>query len=251
MNSKIKNFVKTLLFFIGSLTSKKGGRLTVYYHDVHSSPEMQYTDMSTPISDIAHHISIIKSMGFDIVREFSGNDQEIRIAFDDGFRGIYDNKEYFIKNNIPITIFVATSLIGQNGYLTECELQDLENTGFNIQSHGVRHTDMSLMSDDILKDDLYQSKIILETLLGKNVEEICFPIGYFSDKVLQMAEDCGYNSLFSSMPNPTAFPKALKGRLLFQGLNAIQIKLALKGGMNILQSHYQNLHYRKKTNATA
>ena len=85
--------------------------------------------MSTTMSDFIKHIKVIKSLGYDIVRSFSGKPGEIRIAFDDGFRGIYENKSYFIDNNIPATIFVPTSLIGKEHYLNEKEIKELESEG--------------------------------------------------------------------------------------------------------------------------
>lgn len=47
------------------------------------------------------------------------------------------------------------------------------------------------------------------------------------------------------MPDPKDFANELRGRLFFQTLNPLQVKLSLKGGMSILQNHYQGLHYRK------
>lgn len=115
----------------------------------------------------------------------------------------------------------------------------------NVQSHGVSHSDMSNMTDEVLKDDLLQSKVMLGNLLDKEIEEVCFPMGYFSDKVIRYAKESGYKLLFSSMPDPKDFANELRGRLFFQTLNPLQVKLSLKGGMSILQNHYQGLHYRK------
>lgn len=240
----IKSLIKTIILAIGCVSYRPKQTYMVYYHDVHSDSRQPYTAMSTDIRDLQNHIAIIKALGFDIVRQFSGRNREIRIAFDDGFKGIYDNRTFFIDNNIPVTIFVPTSLIDQDNYLTRKELLELENLGFNIQSHGIRHADMSKMSEETLRDDLSTSKKLLESLLNKEVSEICFPMGYFSDKVISIARESGYKSFFSSMPNPNGFPKELKGRLFFQNLNKLQVYLSLKGGMQLLQNHYKKIHYK-------
>ena len=245
MKKIIISLAKTLLLTIGCVNESKGKSYMVYYHDVHQDNGERHTDMSTTMSDFIKHIKVIKSLGYDIVRSFSGKPGEIRIAFDDGFRGIYEIKSYFIDNNIPATIFVPTSLIGKEHYLNEKEIKELESEGFNIQSHGVSHSDMSNMTDEVLKDDLLQSKVMLGNLLDKEIEEVCFPMGYFSDKVIRYAKESGYKLLFSSMPDPKDFANELRGRLFFQTLNPLQVKLSLKGGMSILQNHYQGLHYRK------
>lgn len=244
MKKQIISLAKTLLLTIGSIKGAKNRSYMVYYHDVHQ--DNPHTDMSTDMSDFIKHIKEIKKLGYNIVRTFSGRPGEVRIAFDDGFRGIYENKSFFIDNNVPATIFVPTSLIGKDHYLNESEIKELESKGFNIQSHGVSHSDMSKMSDVVLKEDLLHSKVILGNILGKEIEEVCFPMGYFSDKVIRVAKESGYKRLFSSMPNPIGFCDELCGRLFFQPLTPLQVKLSLKGGMNILQNHYQGLHYRKR-----
>ena len=116
MNPRLAGIAKSALYFIGSLNANKNKSRMVYYHDVHSTH--MYTDMSTSLSDFDRHMSIIGNLGFKIVRSFSGSDKEIRVAFDDGFRGVWDNRDYFVKNSIPATIFIATSLIGKPGYLS-------------------------------------------------------------------------------------------------------------------------------------
>lgn len=40
---------------------------------------------------------------------------------------------------------------------------------------------------------------MLGNLLDKEIEEVCFPMGYFSDKVIRYAKESGYKLLFSSM----------------------------------------------------
>ena len=243
MKKKLISIAKTIILSLGSIASRKDKHCMVYYHDVHS--DVIHTDMSTPMALFSKHIETIRKLGYNIVREYSGAEKEVRIGFDDGFRGIYENRQFFLDNNIPATIFIPTSLIGQKHYLTEVEIKELENLGFNIQSHGVRHSDMAAMPDEILLDDLSTSKSTLEKITGKTIEEVCFPIGFFSDKVLKVSIECGYKQLFSSMPNTDGFPSELQGRLLFQSLTPLQAKLALRGGMNILQNHYKKIHYRE------
>ncbi len=242
MNNNIKQYIKTALFTLGSIGASKDRSRMVYYHDVHS--DNCYTDMSTTLSVFATHIEIIRNNGFSIVRDFSGKNKEIRVGFDDGFRGIWDNRDFFIENSIFPTIFIPTSLIGKPGYLSITEIIELENLGFNIQSHGVRHTNMAQMPSEVLLDDMTSSKQQLESLLGKTVDEVCFPMGYFNDDVIAAAVKAGYRTLFSSMPDPTRFPQCVYGRLFLQPLTPGQVKKSIRGGQRLLQKHYEKLHYQ-------
>lgn len=99
------------------------------------------------------------------------------------------------------------------------------------------------MSPKILLDDLVTSKQYLEALLGKNIDSVCFPQGYFSGTVVSEALKAGYSKLYASYPDIFDMCNPLKGRLLFQSLSPLQAGLALRGGMDVLAKHYKKLHY--------
>lgn len=119
----------------------------------------------------------------------------------------------------------------------------LHEMGFNIQSHGVRHKNMSALIDEELQDDLCTSKTYFERLLGKTVDSVCYPQGYYSDRVISESLKAGYQKLYISVPGEYDMDKMVKHRSFFQSLSPIQARLALHGGMDILASHYQKLHY--------
>ena len=240
----LREVIRTSLFGIGSLLNHTEASRVVYYHDIHKNGE--YTSMSTAFDLFKAHINVMRGEGFCIVRDINAAEKQIQVAFDDGFRGILECVEWLVEEKIYPTIFIPISLIGKEGYLSTSEIISLHNAGFNIQSHGVRHSNMSVMAMEELAEDLRSSKKYLEDLLGKNVESVCFPQGYFSDVVVSEALQAGYTKLYASFPCKYLLDSSLKGRLFFQSLSPSQVRLALHGGMDILMKHYKKLHYNTK-----
>lgn len=241
MSVCFKECIRSGIFCVGSLLKHTKSSRVVYYHDIHL--QNIYTTMSTNFELFNKHINVIRKEGFSIVRDIDCEEQQVQLAFDDGFRGIWECAELLVKEELYPTIFIPVSLIGKKDYLTENEIIALHKAGFNIQSHGIRHSNMSVMSPEILLDDLINSKQYLETLLGKNIDSICFPQGYFSDNVVAEALKAGYSNLYASYPDKYNIRSSLKGRLLFQSISPLQARLALHGGMDILVSHYKKFHY--------
>lgn len=238
----MKNVIKNILFYFGVLISRNKHSKVLYYHDVNFAGSAN-TDMGTQMCLFLKHMDVIRNEGFEIVSKINKPTNQVSIMFDDGFRGIYDCKEYFYKNNICPTVFLAVSLIGQPGYLTVDEIIELQNHGFNFQSHGWRHEDMTLLSDEQLHLELVEARKKLSKLLGKSVDEICLPIGYFSDRLLEKLSKEGYCEIYSSIPGDyDNLVFGMRRRNLVQSSSSFQVSMMLKGGMFLIARHYLKLH---------
>ena len=240
---RIKELVKNILMLCGVLLHNNRKSKILYYHDIHNGTS--YTSMSTPLDVFQSHIETIKKLGYTVVPQINCVNNQVTIMFDDGFRGIYDCREYFYTNHIRPTIFLAVSLIGQPGYLTIDEIIELQNHGFNFQSHGWRHEDMTSLSDDQLQLELVEARKKLSELLGKSVDEICLPIGYFSDRLLKNLSKEGYREIYSSIPGDYAdLVYGMRRRNLVQSSSPYQVSMILKGGTALTVSRYLKLHKR-------
>ncbi len=238
--------IKSLVLFFASILNYNRKSKVIFYHDI--SGGTIYTSMATPFELFRKHIETIKKEGFEIVSEISQPFNQVQICFDDGFRGIYDHQIYFAENNINPTVFLAVSLIGQDNYLSESEIRDLQRKGFRFQSHTVSHQDLTKLSDGELVQELDHSKSYLEGLLKCPVEEICFPIGYFSNRVIKTSVSSGYKKLYCSLPGNCSGneTKALIYRNLVQFLTPSQLKATLYGGMSVLRFWYRRSHFTRK-----
>lgn len=168
----------------------------IYYHDV----SKKYTDMGTDHDLMCKHFDIVRESGYQIVPEITSRKHQVMICFDDGWAGIYDYKEVFIKQQIITTVFIAVDLIGNDGYLNETQIMELKNLGFRFQAHTWSHQDLTTFDYDGLEHELKDSKVQLEKIFGNPFNAICFPMGRFSEKVKEKSMVFGYDQLFSSLP---------------------------------------------------
>ena len=243
---RTKELIRTFLFMIGNLLHHNKRSKIIYYHDFFDGKS--YTDMATPLSLFKQHLAVAKKCGYKVVDKITRPEGELTIMLDDGYRGIWDCREFFFSENIHPTIFIAKSLVGQEGYLTEEEIKELTSKGWNFQSHTVSHTGLNDFSMDDLDYELKESKAYLENLLGKRIDAICAPQGKYSNWVCEHAYRAGYDLFYSSTPGDyferlTDFSFVLT-RNLCQSLTPYQFKLAINGGYKIFQRVYFKRRYK-------
>lgn len=240
----MKQKIKTILLFIGYIIFHNRKSKVLYYHDIHI--KNKYTDMSTDFKYFKMHLHVIRKNGFNIVKFISNKQNEIMICFDDGWKGIYNIKDYLVDNNIFPTIFIASDLIGKEGYLTKKEILELQDLGFNFQSHTISHRDLTTLSDVDAQYEIFESRKQLQILLNKNIDSICFPSGRFSSKIYEMGIKAGYFKLYSSLPG--CFKdnnNILIYRNLVQFSSCKDLKYILYGGEEIMIQHMKNIHIAK------
>ena len=242
--SRLKDTVKLSILSIGALIHRNHKSKLLYYHDVHG--DTQYTPMGTDWKLFAQHLDTIRQEGFQIVPHIKEADGEVALLFDDGFRGIYDCRELFYEQHICPKVFLAVSLIGQPGYLTKEEILNLQQHGFIFESHGWSHADMTQFSDKGLDKELWGARQHLSNLLGKEVTELCLPIGYYSTHVIEKAIESGYTTIYSSVPGDYEdLVERMRRRNLLQFSTPKEVKMILRGGNSLLRKHYMKLHKRR------
>ena len=137
-----------------------------------------------------------------VFSQYSMGEDELSIVFDDGDKSVYDFAFPILKKyNLTATLFVATGICGgknisdfyntQNMMSAE-NIKELSDSGWEIASHGVGHLDLTLLGESDLRRELLDSKAELEKLCGKTVIALSFPYGSWNDKVVKVAEECGY-----------------------------------------------------------
>ena len=213
LENKIKNTIINLSARIKNSDDSK----CVFYHDIHS--ENRFTDISTSVDLFMKHINIIRDLGFEIVHEITKEKKQIAISFDDGFKGVYENIGIIDKLKIPVTIFVVTSFLDKDNFLTTNNLKEISKNKFiKIQSHTLSHAELPTLDSDSLQMELQKSKEVLESICETEINSICFPKGMFDKSVIRKALKVGYDKQFSSLPgsyHSEVFP-SVKRRSLVQ-----------------------------------
>lgn len=244
----IKSIVRAIALFTYSIINRNRRSKVIYYHDVYHNDK--YTDMGTPLELFKQHMEIIAKNRFEVVPQINSDKNQIMICFDDGFRGIWDCRDFFIKNGIKPTIFVAVELIGTDDYLTVEEIKELKQHGFMFESHTYSHINLTKLTIKELEHEIRNSKTKLEELLGFAINDICFPQGYFNDDVIDIANASGYRYLYSSLSGD--YSKRFRGniisRYLVQNCSIRNIKHIILGGGDIFYKRNLRYHYCDKNN---
>ena len=226
--------LKTGLLAFGAFIKRDTSPKIVFYHDVGKT----YTQMGTDAHLFWQHMALLRS----------GDE----VCFDDGFRGVWDVREVFRARDLHPKIFLAVRLIGLPGYLNwqECRVLKAEY-GFAFQCHTWSHQTLvgPMIAESPQEErteswyhrELVKSRERIADELGPGVTELCFPVGYYSEALVQRCQAAGYDALYTSIP---AGPQGgiLRWRCLAQNLSPRAFRAVLNGGQAMFQAHYRKLH---------
>lgn len=141
-----------------------------------------------------------------IVEEIRDSEStEIALTFDDGYASFLDYADPVLRKFcLSATIFVLTGYIGEVNrwdysarfkpsiHLNKSQIRELSERGYKIGSHTHSHRDLTRLPDDEISFELAESKNILEKILNKPVDEICYPFGRYNSGVEALAREAGY-----------------------------------------------------------
>ncbi len=128
----------------------------------------------------------------------------VTLTFDDGYVNQYTETLPLLEQyGFTSTQFIITDLLGQTGYLTNAEVEDLYTSGNEIASHTVTHDDLTQETAKQLKTEMSGSQSTLESITGHPVTDIAYPYGLYNTSVISAAKadytaargvEDGYNS---------------------------------------------------------
>lgn len=248
----MKQLIKHLMMWMSSMIYSNHKSKLLYYHDICHGEGYRSLDsgdvMGTDIELFKKHIEVIRKEGYKIVRNISNPDGEVAILLDDGFRGIWENRQYFYDNKIYPTIFLPVDYIGKTdkGILNEYEIRELQANGFVFECHSWTHDELTHKTNEELKKELCESKAYLSKLLSKKISGLCLPLGFFSNHLLDELKKYDYTEVYSCIPgNFEDKVFGMRRRNLCQFATPWEVKMILRGGLAILAGHYIKLHHKK------
>jgi peptidoglycan/xylan/chitin deacetylase (PgdA/CDA1 family) len=122
------------------------------------------------------------------------------ITFDDGCETDYTIAAPQLKEkNFKATFYVIAGFVGrERGYLSETQVRELSDLGFEIGSHSLSHAFLSNLSGEELRREVIESKERLEQLTGRSVEHLSCPGGRWNRRVADAVREAGYVSMATS-----------------------------------------------------
>ncbi|WP_210576658.1 polysaccharide deacetylase family protein [Streptomyces sp. GESEQ-4] len=139
----------------------------------------------------------------------------VGLTFDDGYAD-------FLTTALPVlrrrgcsaTVFlVAGRLGGGNDWesygprkplLDADDVRRVAAEGMEIASHGLTHTDLIALPDDLLHAELHDSRALLARITGGDVEGFCYPYGTVDARVRAAVRGAGYRYACAIAPGREA-----------------------------------------------
>ena len=136
-------------------------------------------------------------------------DRSVLVTIDDGCASAHARMLRILsRHGARAVLFVTTDPASAIFRLDETErrvsdeeIRELEAGGVEIGSHAVSHRPLSAMDEAQIRRELLDSKREMERVLGKPVVHFAVPANWYDERVLRIAREVGYESVFCSRPD--------------------------------------------------
>ena len=126
------------------------------------------------------------------------------VTFDDGFNNNYTQAyPALVEFGLTAYFFVIAPKVGEPGYMTWQQINELKNAGMIIGSHGMTHKILTMLNDKDMDYEIKESKKILEDNLKSRIDTISIPRGFYNQAILDKIKKAGYAKVFTSDPRDT------------------------------------------------
>jgi len=116
----------------------------------------------------------------------------IVISFDDGYDTVFENA-YPIMQDFGFTgvLYIIADYVGAQGYMSIDQLTAMSGKGWEIGSHSMTHPHLPA-NHDLINFEAGQSKNLLASEIGVNVETFAYPYGEIDGFVVDKVAEYGY-----------------------------------------------------------
>lgn len=177
------------------------------FHDIFDEEsDLVHSDYAISKTSFRSFLIKFKELGYEFVPlgQERTTGRWFSVTMDDGYENAYENGVPILRElQIPYTIFVPTDNISKPGYINEMEIQDIINDELGmIGGHSVSHCELSKCNGTELKDELIQSKKILEEITREPVFYMAYPYGSLNAvnmKTIIQCQRTGYKKAYSTL----------------------------------------------------
>lgn len=128
-------------------------------------------------------------------------DKTIAITFDDGYHSVYTNALPIMKkHNFAFTVFINTSLVGGDNFMTWDKLRELTEHGGTIANHSVNHPHLVRALDGEseqqwstrIHDEVIDAEKIIVKQIGFSPRLLAYPYGEYDNRVKHIVNKLGF-----------------------------------------------------------
>jgi peptidoglycan/xylan/chitin deacetylase (PgdA/CDA1 family) len=126
-------------------------------------------------------------------------DRDIVITFDDGCETDLIVAAPLLRElGYNATFYLTVGFLGNRGFLSEAQVRELSDQGFEIGCHSMTHPYLSDLSAKELHHEIVDAKKSLENITRRPVDHFSCPGGRWDKRVVEVARTAGYRSLTTS-----------------------------------------------------
>jgi peptidoglycan/xylan/chitin deacetylase (PgdA/CDA1 family) len=157
----------------------------------------------------------------------------VAITFDDGCETDLITAAPILKQHVfGATFFVVSGFIGKRGFLSQPQLRELADLGFEIGCHSMTHPYLSDLDEAGLQREIAGAKIALEQMIGKPVQHFSCPGGRYDSRTMRVAKAAGFSTVSTSVPraNTIATDRLSLGRVaITRGMGTEDFRRTCRG----------------------
>jgi peptidoglycan/xylan/chitin deacetylase (PgdA/CDA1 family) len=127
----------------------------------------------------------------------------IVLTFDDGYEDNYSIAFPLLqKYGMTAVIFLVADTARRTNFwdreepqvllMNQGQIHELVHAGIEIGSHTVTHPDLTACSPEQVKNELLESKQIIERQTGKEIFSLAYPYGSVNETIKSLAGETGY-----------------------------------------------------------
>ncbi len=186
--------------------NSKNNSVVLCYHSVSDGDWRFSVSKKQFLKQIQYLMEHYKLVSLDQLVNGKSIKNSVALTFDDGYMdNLTDVHKILKKYRIPATLFVLgnaaeanrSELDNQLPLLNTKQIKFLKKEGWEIGYHTKTHSDLRLLSQTELKEEILISKIKLEKSLGFKLKYFAYPRGIYSNNIIEVVKKAGYKNAFT------------------------------------------------------
>jgi len=190
------------------------------YHDF--SPSLKETEMRINTNKFRGQMQFLKDQGLTVISmaDFSAwkrgektiPARSIVITIDDGWKSVYTDAFPILKEfGYPFTVFLYTKYVDVDGRSMSLNMiKEMQKHGATLGSHSTSHPYPATIKSQqrsgpktyeaFLMREMGDSQKFLEKNFGQNIETYCYPGGFHTAEMFEVAKKLNYKHMFTVLP---------------------------------------------------
>lgn len=188
------------------------------YHSISNYATPAFLQFTVPLKLFAGHMAYLHGQGYQPVtitqfihalaqNEDTLPERAVVLTFDDGFADFFTAALPVLQHyNFSATLYITTGFIGGTALwlkrenettrpmLTWEQLIEISNYGIECGGHSHLHRQLDTLPPSVAREEIVQSKRLLEHHLGKKIVTFAYPFGYHTTRIRQFVQEAGYTS---------------------------------------------------------